>query len=657
MNIEKIQNISEIIIKNLYFLIRNTSIIILGLLFLFPIILMSIFYFYGATFHLQWLFAFWLGGIIALININISYPLVFAFLSKRESKLLKRPDKLFDVYFGIGLIIAVLLIIIPISGLIAVIFLWKVTSSIYFLMGFSVVSFFVRYGGGLFAKGADISSELVSMHNKFEVSGNDIRNASSYADKIGDFFNNGLGLSLDLVESLIITFITSLLFCYTFFIERNISYNEFINLALYPIIIIIGSIILSFTAGFIILFLKRKTILSSTLKPLHGIYLSLLLISFFAYFISFHYRYSFFKFNSFFFIDSSVSPFICMFLGLLLAVVIGIVTDYYSADSHKPVRETVKFAEYGSTLLELNALAIGMKSLYIPIILTGFFVLISFKIADYYGIIIMAAGFLSIVPMIIASAIYAPFADYINGLVDMSNDGVLKEQSGLEQLNSIGNTLTAFAKTYASYAVLVSVFGLFITFIRLSGLHYQSIPVFHPLIITSLFVGALLPYIISSTLIRALSFTIIQMLDEALKQLEVIPFLKEGKAFPDIRRFITESGVKIMKDLLFPTLFVFLIPVLIGRFLGIEVLASMVIGIMIIGTFQSVSYTITGAVLDNAKMMIEKGYAGGINTISYKNSVLGDLFGDSLKDIIGPALNNLIKIIIIISIMIIPLIT
>jgi len=342
---------------------------------------------------------------------------------------------------------------------------------------------------------------------------------------------------------------------------------------------------------------------------------------------------------------------------LLLAVVVGIVTDYYSADSHKPVRETVKFAEYGSTLLELNGLATGMKSLYIPIILAGLFVLISFKIADYYGIIVMASGFLSIVPMIIASAMYAPFADNINGLVDMATDGIAKEQSGLEQLNSIGNTLTAFAKNYSSYAVLVSVFGLFITFVRLSGLHYQSVPVFHPIVIASLFVGALLPYIISSTLIRALSFTIVQMLEESLKQLEVIPFLKEGKAFPDIRRFIKESGVKIMKDLLLPTLFVFLIPVFIGRLLGIEVLASMIIGIMISGTFQSVSYAITGAVLDNSKMMIEKGYAGGVNTVSYKNAVLGDLFGDSLKDIVGPSLNNLIKVIIIISIMIIPLIT
>ncbi len=655
MNTQRIQNILNIIRENLAFLLRKVSLAIVALLAVFSLIIFVVFTINGAKFYVAWLFGMWLGGALALVNLNISYPLAFWLIKKKELNLIDKPNKLFDRYFGAGILIALLLMLIPLSGLLFSIYNWKISSSLFYLLGFSIVAFFVRFGGGIFAKSADISAELMANASKEGINCNDCRNTSSYADKIGDYINNGLALNLDLVESFIAIMVSIVLFLYTFVNGKEISYDDFSHLWLYPVSIIIGSIILCFLTGIILLFIKRRTTLGNTLKPLHGIYLSLFFITIFSFYFSLGYTIPFFKLAPFFFLSSSLSPFICIFLGLVLAVIIGIVTDYYTADSHKAVKETVHFAEYSSTLTELNGMAVGMKSLYIPIIFSAIAILISFKIADYYGIFLLATGFVAMVPIILASALYAPFADNINGVLKMDNV-VLTSEYDMEQLSSIGNTLTALAKNFASYAVLCTVFCLFITFVRLSGLHYQSIPLFHPLILSSLFLGSLLPYILSATLIRALSYSILQMLEESQRQLQVIPYLREKKAFPDMQRFIKESGIKIMKDLLFPSLFVFFIPILIGKFFGIELLATMIIGIMLSGMFLSISYTNTGAVLDNSKKMIEKGYCGGKGTNTYENAKLGDLFGDPLKDVLGPSLNNFLKVIIVISIIIIPII-
>jgi len=496
MNIERLQNIFNLIRENLQYLLKKTSIAIVTLLFIFTILLSGIFYFNGATLKFSWIISLWLGSISALFIMNLSFPFAFNITKRKELDYIEQPGKLFDLYFGTGLALSMLITLIPLIGLILCFHFFKVDSLIFYLMGISIVSFFTRLGGGLFAKGADISSSLVTNESKENIGINDYRNVSSIADKIGDFLNNGLALNLDLIESFIGIIIAITIYIFIFVQDKSISIETFTNIINYPIVIIMSSTILSFTAGLIILLLKRKTVLANTLKPLHGIYLSLTLITLFSVFFSANYNIPFINFTPFLGLSLWLSPFICIVMGLILAVIIGISTDYYTSDSHKPVHEIVSFSEHHSVITELSGMAVGMKSLVFPIFLSALFILISYKLASYFGIMLFATGLLSMTPIIIAAAIYAPFADNINGIIKMDESSI-STTNGLDKLNAIGNTLSALAKNFSSYAVLILSFSLFICFIKLSGLNYRIIPIFQPLNLSALFMGGLLPFLLS----------------------------------------------------------------------------------------------------------------------------------------------------------------
>ncbi|OGI10056.1 MAG: hypothetical protein A2Y40_08720 [Candidatus Margulisbacteria bacterium GWF2_35_9] len=655
MNIERLQNIFSLIRENLQYLLKKTSIAIFYLLIIFTLILSILFFINGASMKIEWILSLWIGGLGAILIMNLSFPFGFRIIKDKEITYIDEPAKLFDLYFGAGLAMSMLITVIPLTGLIICYYFFKYDSLIFYLMGISVVSFFTRLGGSLFAKGADISSSLVTNESKHNIEVNDYRNVSSIADKIGDLLNNGLALNLDLIESFIGIIVAIIIYFFLLLENQSINIETVRNIINFPIIIIISSTLLSFAAGTMLLFLKRRTILANTLKPLHGIYLSLILISIFSFIFSANYHIQFLKFIPFLGLSPWLSPFICIVMGLILSIAIGISTDYYTSDSHKPVHEVVAFSEHHAVITKLSGLAVGMKSLVFPIFLSALFILISYKIASYYGIMLFTTGLLSMTPIMIASSLYAPFADNINGIINMEENSI-HTRNGLDKLNAIGNTLSALAKNFSSYSVLILSFSLFICFIKLSGLNYQIIPIFQPLNLSALFMGGLLPFLLSSTLMRALCFTIIKMFDESMMQLETIPYLKEKKAFPDVHRFIKNSGIVIIKDLVIPSLFVLCLPIIIGKFFGIEILSTLFIGMLISGIFLSISYSNTGAVLDNTKKMIEKGYSGGMGTQTYLNAVSGDLFGDALKDVIGPSLNHFIKVTIIIAIIIVPII-
>ncbi len=655
MNTERLQNLYALIRENLAYLVRKTSLAIMTLVLIFSVVIAVLFLLSGKPFHTNWLLALFWGTAIALINLNLSYPLGFALIGKREIEAIDKPERLFDLYFGTGLVMALFMIIVPILGLVVSVLLFGTSASIYFLMGVSIVSFFSRLGGGIFSKGSDISSDLVSRSNP-GIHSNDSRNASSIADKIGDHFNNGLALTLDLVESLMGMVIAVSIYLQDYLRQQVIAPSQYLSVLAYPFLILLGSVMISFFAGFVVLFLKRKTMLGQLLKPVHGIYLSLLLIIVFFLVFSHYYSLSVLENLGTLGLPTGIGPFVCLLSGLILAVITGIVTDYYTSDAHPPVRELLQFAEYNSSLTELNGLAVGMKTLYIPIIFAVFSFLVAFHISGFYGIIMVATGFIAIAPIIIASSLYAPFADQVNGVTKMEL-GDAPSRVGMEELNIAGNTLSALAKNYASMSALIVVFSLFIAFIKLAHLPYLSIPIFHPLIISALFVGGVLPFILSSTLIRALTYTVIMMFEESTRQLQAVPYLIERKTFPDMRHFIRISGVTIVRDLVYPSLFVLVIPIAIGHFLGLETLSAVFIGIMISGTFLSMTFTNAGAALDNAKKMIEKGYAGGRGTQTYEHTISGDLFGDALKDLAGPVLNHFIKVMIVVSMVILPIIT
>lgn len=664
MNIERLTNIFNLIKEGLNYLLDRTALAIIGLLITLTLLLNIIFILNNYSFNIFYTLSLWLGGGIALFCFKYSFSLGFYMLGKSDLDLLTKPNSLVELYFGKGLIIALFVITLHIIGFFISFIFLGYYSVVHYLLGVSIVSFFLRLGAGIFAKGADISSSLVENEYRETIGIDDYRNVSSIADKIGDFFNNGLALKMDLIESLIGIMTAIVLYLSILFSQNQISTKIFIDALAYPLAIIIGSLIISFSTGFLILFFRRKSFLATSLKPFWVIYSSFVLTLISSFFITLKFKLIFINFESLWGLPTYLNPFIAITLGLILSLIIGIITDYYTSSSHLPVQEIVKFSEYSSTMTELNGTATGMRSLNIPILVAAIFTIVSYQIASFYGVMLMATGLLLMVPIILAASLYAPFIDNITGLIkmelglngDTNQDYTPQISEQYEHLNSIGNTLSALAKNYAANTVLLVVFSLFIAFIHIAGINQYDIAIFNPLMISLLFIGNLLPYFLSSILIRGVSFTTIEMLEEALLQLKSIPYLKESKAFPDLPSFINKSGSKIIKSIIIPCLLLIILPIIIGELWGAQILSILFIGIMISGVFLSISYTNTGAVLDNAKKLLEKGYYGGTDTQTYRNTVSGDLYGDSLKDLIGPSLNNLSKLIIIISITIIPII-
>jgi K(+)-stimulated pyrophosphate-energized sodium pump len=648
------QNIIDLIRENFLYLLRRYFLFSVFLLIAFMSFFVVLSFLFGATIVFANIISFFIGGFFTIFCAYFAFPFTFRFVAKKELDLLTSPSNLFDLYYAVGIIFAIFLTVIPLTGLFLVFFLFGSMPTLYYLMGMAIVTFFLQVAGGLFAKGADISAELIAKEHK-DIGIDDARNVSALADKVGDFLNSGLAINLNLIEVFIGMFVAVTLYVGAYFVSDVIPIKDALVLVYYPIIIGIGSLIIGFLFSFLFLLFKRKQLIATSLKPLHATYFSMILIGVFVYYVTKGQVLPLITTNKFLWLSPQMSPFVCVLMGVIFSLIIGALTDIYTSDSHKQVKDNAFLSQYSSVLSIFNAMSVGMRTTYIPIIIASVFVFIAYRISDYYGIILVGIGFSSMLPLMVASSFSAPFLDTLNGVANMDkNENIYLRD--IQQMNSVGNALSAVGKHASSYAVLFMAFSFFLSFVQISGINYNSIPLFHPVIMLSLFLGGVFPYIFVSALIRGLSYTVTAMYDESNLQLQEIPYLKEGKTNPDLRRFIRIHGMHILKDLLMPSLFIFFLPFLIGRFLSVEVLAAFFVGCIMVSTFLSISYTNSGILLGNAKNYIEKGFLGGKNTIRYANAIEADLYGDCVKDVLGPSINAFLKVVILITIIFVPII-
>lgn len=647
-------NIINLIRENFLYLLRRYFIFSVLLLIIFMAFFVTLSVLFGSSVVISNIIAFFIGGLVTIFCAYFAFPIAFKFVERKELSLLENPPKLLDLYYAVGIIFSIFLTVIPLIFLFLVFYVYGAMATLYYLMGMAIITFFLQVFGGLFAKGADISAELLAREDN-DVGVNDVRNVSALADKVGDFLNSGLAINFNLIEAFIGMFVAVIIYVGAYFVTDAINMKDALVLVYYPVLIGIGSLIITFFVSFMFLFLKRKQIIATSLKPLHATYFSMLMIGVYIYYVTLGYNLPLICTSNFLWFSSQLSPFICVLMGVIFSLIIGLITDLYTSDAHKQVKDNAFLSQYSSVLSIFNSISVGMRTTYIPIIIASVFVFIAFRICDYYGIILVGIGFASMLPLMVASSFAAPFLDTLNGVANMEkNEGKLLRE--IQSMNSVSNTLSAVGKHASSYAVLFMAFSFFLSFVQISGINYNSIPLFHPVIMLSLFLGGVFPYIFVSVLMRALSYTITAMFDEAKIQLQEIPYLKQGKTTPDLRRFIKIHGTNILKDLIFPCIIIFFLPFLIGRFLSVEVLAAFFVGCIMVSTFLSISYTNSGVLLDNAKNYIEKGFLGGKDTVRYANATEADLYGDCMKDVLGPSINAFLKVVILITIIFVPII-
>lgn len=521
-------------------------------------------------------------------------------------------------------------------GLLGISVIYIITKNTDVLFGFglgaSSIALFARVGGGIYTKAADVGADLVG---KVEsgIPEDDPRNPAVIADNVGDNVGDVAGMGADLFESYAGAVISA--------VTLGAAYlSASVSGALYPLIICAVGILASIIGTFFVRgntddphgALKRGTYASG------GIVLAAALaISYFMFGGNMKYG------------GAVVS-------GVVVGILIGLVTEFYTSDSHLFVRKIARHSQTGSATNIITGLGVGMQSTGIPIVLICVGILASYKLGGLYGIALAAVGMLSTTGMTVAVDAYGPIADNAGGIAQMAGmDESVREIT--DKLDSVGNTTAAIGKGFAIGSAALTALALFVSYAEATRLFDAGIDILNYKVIIGLFIGGMLPFLFSSLTMSSVSKAANQMIEEVRRQFKNIPGVFEGTAKPDYKSCVAISTKAALNEMLVPGLLAVLAPALIGCLLGTAALGGLLGGALVTGVLLAIFMANSGGAWDNAKKFIENGNYGGKNSVAHKAAVVGDTVGDPFKDTAGPSINILIKLMTIVAVVFAPLFT
>ncbi len=524
-----------------------------------------------------------------------------------------------------------------------------------FGFGGTLLALFMRVGGGIYTKAADVGADLVG---KVEacIPEDDPRNAAVVADLVGDNVGDCAGMAADIFESYEVTIVAGLILGLTL-----VHITGQIKWIIFPLLVR-GIGVLSSIIGTYQVRGKKEEKRGNAMAGINrGFYTSAALC-----FISF-------AFLAHFYMDEW-RAFLSVGAGIILAIAIDELTKYFTDTHHAPVKEIAKSSRTGSATTILTGLSVGMESTVWAIMVIAATILSALLIywgqpVAYvlYGVAMTGIGMLTLTGNNVAMDSFGPISDNANGIGEMA--GLEKDaRQIMADLDAVGNTTKAITKGVAigsAVIAAVSLFGSFMTDVtkvqaqlnipEAMQLLNTGIRVSMPMVLIGMLIGGAIPWLFSSLTIKAVSRAASLIVMEVRRQFK-IPGIMEGKVKPDYKRAVSICTVAAQKELVGLALLAVLAPLIVGLTLQVEALGGFLAGVILSGQLLAVFMANAGGAWDNAKKTIEDGLYGGKGSDSHKAAVVGDTVGDPLKDTAGPALNPMIKVINLVSVLAAPII-
>ena len=553
------------------------------------------------------------------------------------------------------------------------------TTMLTFGMGASTQALFARVGGGIYTKAADVGADLVGKVEA-NIPEDDPRNPATIADNVGDNVGDVAGMGADLYESYCGSILsTAALGATAFAINSDMQLRAVIA----PMIIAAAGVFLSLIGIFLV-----RTKEGATMKDLlHslglGTNISALLIAFASFAILYLLK-----------LDNWIGISFSVVTGLAAGVIIGQATEYYTSHSYKPTQGISEASQTGSATVIIKGIGTGMISTMIPVVTISAAIMLSYLCANgfdmsmsaesisrgLYGIGIAAVGMLSTLGITLATDAYGPIADNAGGNAEMSELGE-EVRHRTDALDALGNTTAATGKGFAIGSAALTALALLASYIEEikiamaravehgavyidslgnkfdpstanmnDFMQFFQVTLINPKVLVGAFIGAMAAFLFSGITMGAVGRAAGSMVDEVRRQFREIKGILEGKATPDYGRCVEISTRSAQREMIFPSLLAIAIPVIVGCVLGVAGVLGLLVGGLAAGFTLAIFMANAGGAWDNAKKMVEEGNFGGKGSDCHKATIVGDTVGDPFKDTSGPALNILIKLMSMVSI-------